>query len=196
MAKRTNLDDIELFHEKGIHVPSRTLILNLDSSSGDGGVEIGPESASQLLANLHALTAISKDPIKILLNCPGGSVVDGMAIYDAIACNPCHITIEVFGQAASMGLIILQAADHRVGAPWSRYLAHDGEDGYAGHARDFEVNAAEGRVYRLAAYDILSKRTGKPKNYWARKMARDYYMSAQQALTENLIDEIINAQEF
>ncbi len=192
---RKNLDDIELFHERGLHIPTRTIKFDQDESGDGPGVEIGPMAASRLLKNLHVLTSISHEPINIIMVSGGGAVSEGSAIYDAIKHNPCHITITALGIVASMATIILQAADHRVIYPMTRVLVHDGEDGYAGHARDFEKNAEEGRILRLQHYKILSERTGKPASYWARKSAHDYYMSAEQALEEKLVDEIFQAQE-
>lgn len=197
MSKRSNLDEIELFHEKGLHIPTRTIKFDQDDvEEGGPGVEIGPLAMSRLLKNLHVLTTMSHDPINIIMVSGGGSVIDGIAIFDAIRCNPCHITISVLGQASSMAAIILQAADHRVCYPFSRLMLHDGDDGYIGHPRNFERNAEEGKIYRLRMYEILAARTGKPKAYWARKISFDYYLSAEQALAEKLIDEIIQTQEF
>lgn len=196
MARRNNNDEIELFHEHGLHIPSRTIKLDQDELLEDAGVTIGPKTASRLIKNLHVLTHISKEPITILMNSPGGSVADGMAMFDAIKYNPCHITIIVLGEACSMAPIILQAADHRLAYPFSRFMLHEGETGYAGHSRDFEKNAEEGKVLRLMTYKILSERTGKKSSYWARKLSRDWFLSAQEALEEGLIDEIIQAQEF
>jgi ATP-dependent Clp protease, protease subunit len=196
VAKRTNQDEIELFHDKGIHVPSRTLYLDMDDLPEEVGDEVGPKTASRLIKNIHVLSRLSQDPIVIIMNCGGGSVLDGLAIYDAIRQCTCHVTIQVLGQASSMGAIILQAADHRVAYPFSRILLHDGEDGYTGHSRDLEKNADESKVLRFSTYKILEQRTGKKASYWARKMGHDYYLSAQQALAEKLIDEIIEATEF
>jgi ATP-dependent Clp protease protease subunit len=170
-------------------------MLDMDDIPDEVGDEVGPKTASRLIKNLHVLQRLSGDPITIIMNCGGGSVSDGMAIYDAIRQCPCHVTIKVLGQASSMGAIILQAADHRIAYPFSRVMLHDGNDGYAGHSRDFEKNADEGKILRMVTYKILEERTSKKASYWARKMSRDWYMSASQALEEKLIDEVIEALE-
>ena len=195
VAKRSNQDDIELFHEKGVHIPSRTIYFQQDDTPDEIGSEIGPKAAERLIKNLHVLTFISNDPIKIVMNTQGGSVYDGLAIYDAINNCPAHITITALGCVMSMGVIVLQAADHRVAYPFTRLMAHDGEDSASGHTRDFEKAGDESRVIRLNMYAILAKHTGKPASYWSRKLSRDYYMSAQQALSEGLLDEVITNTE-
>jgi ATP-dependent Clp protease protease subunit len=147
-----------------------------------------------LIKNLLILNTISSDPITLIINCPGGNVDDGWAIYDAIQSSKAPIIAQVLGQASSMGAIILQAAQVRQAYPFTRLMLHDGWVGAAGNARDVEANIEVSRLDRYRSYQIFAKRTGKPSSYWSRKMAKDYFLSADQALEEGLIDEIIGVR--
>ncbi len=189
MTRRTTSDDISNFHEYGIHVPSRTIKLDLDHA--DDGVEVGPDTAAKLIKNLVILETLNKDPITIKMNCPGGNVIDGLAIYDAISAAQSHVTIEVFGEASSMGAWILQAADERVMYPFSRMMLHEGPNAVEGHGIDVEKSVEHDKYWRFRFYKILSDRCGKSSKYWQRKIARDWFLNAEQALAENLIDRIM-----
>lgn len=180
-------DAISQFHEYGLHVPSRTIMLQLDSDDN----EVNHNAADRVIKNLHILELLDHTPIRVYLNCPGGSVTDGMAIYDAILACTSRITGLVLGEASSMGALILQAFDRRIAYKWSRFMLHDGENSVSGNWRDVEKAVESDRLFRLDSYRILAEATGKPAKYWQRKLANDYYLNAQQALEENLIDEIL-----
>jgi ATP-dependent Clp protease, protease subunit len=194
MARKTDLDNIAQFHEYGIYVPGRTIKLDLDGSDSDDptSVEVGPATASKLIKNLIALDSINHEPITIIMNCPGGNVVDGLAIYDAICASKSHVTIQVLGEASSMGAFILQAADHRQMYPFSRLMLHDGSISVAGNHVDVEKSIEHEKYWRFRMYKMLEHRTGVSSQYWKRKMQTDWFLSAEQALKEKLIDEIIS----
>jgi len=91
----------------------------------------------------------SKDPEKgvtIIMNNPGGDWYHGMAIYDAIKSSSCFCTIKVFGHAMSMGSVILQAADHRVMMPNSRFMIHYGYNAINNHSKIYEKWSEENKV--------------------------------------------------
>jgi ATP-dependent Clp protease, protease subunit len=187
---KNNTDAVDQFHEYGLHIPSRTIKFELDTDES-GAVEVGPVSAATMIKNLLILEHINAEPITIIMNCPGGSVTDGLAIYDAISAAKSHITIKVLGEASSMGAWILQAADERVAYPFSRIMLHEGPNSVEGHAIDVEKAVDYDKLMRFKFYKILEQRCGKTSRYWARKIARDWFLTAEQALEENLIDRII-----
>lgn len=144
MAKHSkDTDVVELFHEHGLHVASRTIVLDT-SYNGEEGDEDGVNHfmATKFLKNLHLLECLSQEPITIVLNTAGGSCIDGMAVYDGIKASSCEVTIKVYGQASSMGSIILQAADHRVLSPNAAVMFHIGTAGVGATSPDEAYNAA------------------------------------------------------
>lgn len=131
-----------------------------------------------------------KAPIEIILNSPGGNVVDGYAIYDLISSLKNHVTIRVLGEASSMGSIILQAGDRRVIAPNAVLMLHEGHTA---------VRMAPGDLRRyMAAYEkdlermyaIFSENTGQSVEHFKDRMKYDWYLSATEALSEGLVDAI------
>jgi ATP-dependent protease ClpP protease subunit len=113
------------------------------------------------------------------MNNPGGDWYHGMAIYDAIKYSSCECTIKVYGHAMSMGSIILQAADHRIMMPNSRFMIHYGYDGKAGHAKI---------VYKWA--DEGKRVNWEMENLYLEKML-DYETATGKKL-ESALDAIVN----
>jgi len=119
-----------------------------------------------------------------------------MAIYDAIKACPCHVTIEVMGQAMSMGSIILQAADERILHPNSCVMVHDGYDSmHSTHPKIFEAWAKQSEKLRKKMYEIYAERSGKDSKYWEKKCAFDFILDAKQAVSEGLADSVFGEEE-
>jgi ATP-dependent Clp protease protease subunit len=182
---RYKRDAVEMFFDHGLHIPSRTIDLVHESA------EIDRSTVSRFLRQFHTLTHISKDPIHIFINSPGGQDEHCYAIYDLIDSSDTHITIEVIGEACSSGSIILQAADHRVMHKHAYLMLHNGEHSPTGNAVDVERAVINEKRLRTYMYEIYAKRSGKPVAYFRRKCTQDWFLSAAEALAENLIDEII-----
>lgn len=168
---------------QGIHWPTKTLML------------YGPVNRAMLerVTNFCLRLAQTGDPAQILLNTPGGSVVDGLAIHDLLSALDNHLTIRVVGEACSMGAVILQAADHRAMAKHAVLMLHDGsqETGEM-TVRDLEKYTAARKKDRAMFYRIFADRTGKPAKHFRTRMANDWYLYAKEALTEGLVDEILD----
>jgi ATP-dependent Clp endopeptidase proteolytic subunit ClpP len=102
--------------------------------------------AEYFIKGMHILeTANPKKEISVIMNNPGGDWYHGMAIYDSIMYSVCPTIIKVYGHAMSMGSVILQAADHRIMMPNSRFMIHYGYDGKYGHSKIFERWSDEGK---------------------------------------------------
>lgn len=187
--KKTDNDYIDQFHEYGIYIPTRTIKLDLDGEGDD--VSLGHLAASRLIKNLAVLEAINQDPITIKMNCDGGSVIDGLAMYDAIQACKSHVTIEVLGSAQSMAAIVLQAADDRAMYPFSRLMLHDGELSTSGPQIEVEREIDTEKFWRARMNKLVADRCGMKPARVARKVAHGWFLTAEQALDEKLIDRII-----
>jgi ATP-dependent Clp protease, protease subunit len=181
MARRPGTEPIDCLFANGLWTPGRTLTIG----------NIDKDEYFKVRKGLLVLSGSTED-ITIILNSGGGSFVDGMGIFDAIShISNIHITIRVEGEASSMGSVILQAADHRVATRNAVFMLHDGSDSYGdGTCRDFERAAAFSKRGRETMYEIFANRTGKSVAYYRRLLAHDWYLSADEALKEGLIDEI------
>lgn len=149
MSKPVNRDDLEKFHELDVHVPSRTIML-----FGD----INAESAAKFIRSFTALEHASTGNILVLLNSDGGDQDHGMAIYDTIKSSDCVVCVKVVGTAASMGAVILQAADLRVVSPYSTVMFHVGETTTSSPAKEAKNSSEYDLRYSTALDDIIYDR--------------------------------------
>ena len=132
--------------------------------------------------------------ISVYLNCPGGSVSAGLAMYDTMK----HITSPVsticMGFAASMGCFMLAAAGtkgKRYALPHARIMMHQPSGGAQGVAADIEIAAKEILYLRSRVNRLMADCTGQPLERIERDFDRDYYMSADEAKAYGIIDEVI-----
>lgn len=158
--------------------------------------QVGSEQLSHIDNMLTYLIAKNKrKAIDIQMNTPGGSVVDGLAIYDAIVRKmsegtPINITVQ--GASMSMGVIILQAATERFATPNSQFLLHEVSYGSRGHMSQQEDELEVAKKMQDKLDEIIVQRTGMQLNELKKLTRRkDYTISAQEALDHNLIDAII-----
>jgi ATP-dependent Clp protease protease subunit len=151
---------------------------------------------SHIENSLAYMTKVSPKPITIIMHTPGGSVIDGLAIYDTIRrFGKKHtINIHVAGAAMSMGIIILQAASGlRTSAPNASFLLH--EVNYGGDRQTVSIHEdtlVVTRKLQARLDDIVVGRSGIKLDELKRLTKRkDYAINAVEALEHNLIDEII-----
>lgn len=189
---RHTKDSIDRYFDYDLHLESRTLWLG--SVHVDMETESGTDAsmAERAVKALHLLSQGPKahEPILIQMNNLGGSWYHGMAVYDAIRACPAHVRIEASGFCMSMGSCILQAGDERILTPNARVMIHDGHEGFAGHARNFEAWGHESKRIRQEMYRLYAERSGQPVGYWAKRCIIDYILTAQQAVQEGLADSI------
>ena len=159
------------------------------------GTPIDSEVANVVVAQLLLLNSQSKDqPINIFINCPGGEVYAGLAIYDTIQFIQAPVYTTCVGMAMSFGSIILMAGEkgHRTALPHSRIMIHAGSAG-TGRASlpDLEIMANEFAYLRDSMEELYVRHTSKDKDTVRRDMERDNFMSPEEALEYGLIDEVV-----
>lgn len=158
------------------------------------GTPIDDHVANLVIAQLLFLQMedTTKD-INVYINCPGGSVTAGFAIYDTMQFVKCDVATYCVGQAASMGAVLLTAGSKgkRFSLPNSRIVIHQPWGGVQGQAEDISRQAQEILKLREKLNDILSLHTGKDIEAIKKDTDRDYFMSAYEARDYGLIDEVI-----
>ena len=159
--------------------------------------EVNNASASLVVAQLLFLE--SEDPdkdISLYINSPGGSITDGMAIYDTINYIKCPVSTICVGMAASMGAVLLASGTKgkRLATPNAEILIHQPliSGGLAGQTTEIKIHADHMVKTREKLNKILSERTGQPLEIINRDTERDNYMTAEEALKYGLIDGIVN----
>lgn len=157
------------------------------------GQEIDDDVANGVTAQLLFLE--SEDPdkdITLYINSPGGSVTAGLAIYDTIQYVKPQVATICYGQAASMGAVLLAAGakGKRYALPSSRIMIHQPLGGARGQARDMKIQVAEMARLEKTLYEILAKATGHSYERIEKDCDRDNFMSATEAKQYGLIDEV------
>lgn len=159
--------------------------------------DVNATSASLVVAQLLFLE--SEDPdkdISLYINSPGGSITDGMAIYDTINYIKCPVSTICVGMAASMGAVLLASGTKgkRYATPNAEILIHQPliSGGLAGQTTEIKIHADHMVRTREKLNRILSERTGQPLDIINKDTERDNYMTADQALKYGLIDGIID----
>lgn len=195
--KKINQSEIDNFHHYKILIAKRTIYLGSESYDAEGE-DSGTDTfmVERFIKNMTILESISDKPITIILNSIGGDVNSGLAIYDRIKLSPCFVTIDVFGQASSMGSIILQSGDKRRMAENSRQVIHYGSFSVGGEAKSAyryvdEVKRVDKWMEKLYMEKIKKKdplyKIGRLKYL----LSTDTYLTAQKSVDLGLADEII-----
>lgn len=156
---------------------------------------IDSKVAKEFIQNLLLLEADNaKEPIKVLMNSPGGEVTAGFAIYDAIRFIQPEVKIICTGLCASIATIILTAVakKNRLSTPNCEFLIHQPlSQGITGRISDIEIASKELAKTKEKLLSILAKETGKSLAQIAKDCDRDYWMTAPHAQEYGLIDRII-----
>lgn len=158
------------------------------------GTPIDSEVANVMVAQLLLLDSQSSEqPINLFINCPGGEVYAGLAIYDTMRYIRAPVHTNCVGIAMSMGSVILMAgeAGHRVALPHSRIMIHAGSAGFRGNTPDLEVQAREVLALRDMMEGLYHRHTGQPLEKLRRDMERDNFMSPADAQAYGLIDRVV-----
>jgi ATP-dependent Clp protease protease subunit len=163
------------------------------------GTPIDDNVANLVTAQLLFLEAEDPDrDIHVYVNSPGGSISAGMAIYDTMQYIRPNISTICIGQAASMGALLLAAGTpgKRFALPNSRILIHQPSmSGLAGQATDIDIHAREILRLRESMNQILAKHTGQNIERIEKDVERDYIMTADQAKSYGIVDQVISKKE-
>ena len=158
------------------------------------GCAIDDDVANIVQAQLLFLSSIdSKADIALNLNTPGGSVSDGLGIYDTMQIITPDVATICTGMAASMGSVLLCAGakGKRSALPHSRVMIHQPLGGVKGQAEDILIEAREIEKCRKELFNIISEHSGQPFDKVFADGDRNYWMTAQEALEYGMIDQIM-----
>jgi ATP-dependent Clp protease protease subunit len=142
---------------------------------------------------LHLAYEDPKKDIKLYINSPGGSVYDGLAIYDTIQYIAPDVQTIGIGLQASMGAFLLSSGTKgkRFALPNSRIMIHQPSSGTQGKITDQEISLREGIFLKKRLNEILAKNTGQKLAKVEKDAERDFWMSAKEAVEYGLVDQVI-----
>lgn len=158
------------------------------------GTDVNFQVANILQAQLLFLESVDpKRDIQMFINSPGGSVIDGMGIYDTMQYVSPDVGTICTGMAASMGAVLLSAGakKKRSALPHSRVMIHQLSGGMRGTFSDMEISYNFSKQLREELYNILAKHTGKTFEQIEKDSDRDNWMKAKEAKKYGLIDEVL-----
>jgi len=158
------------------------------------GEQVDEHTANIVVAQLlHLAYADPKKDIKLYINSPGGSVYDGMAIYDTMQYIKPDVQTIGIGLQASMGAFLLSsgAKGKRFALPHSKIMIHQPSHGTKGKVTDMEIDLKEGIAVKEMLAELFAKNTGQKLSKIKLDMERDYWMNPVEAKTYGLVDEII-----
>lgn len=154
--------------------------------------------ASLITAQLLFLEADNpKKEISMYINSPGGVVTSGMAIYDTMQFVRPPVATLCIGQAASMGSLLLCAGEKgmRFALPNARILLHQPSGGFQGQASDIERHAEDIIKMKRRLNEVYVHHTGQDYETIDKTLDRDYFLTAEEAKTFGLVDEVISKRE-
>ena len=156
--------------------------------------EVNSTTASLIVAQLLYLEG--QDPekdISFYINSPGGSVTDGMAIYDTMQYIKCDVSTICIGMAASMGAFLLSAGTKgkRMALPNAEIMIHQPSAGTQGQITDMAIPLRRLEVIKKRMNRILADNTGKDVETVTQDCERDNFMTAEEAVAYGLIDKVI-----
>ena len=158
------------------------------------GTPIDDNVANLVVAQLLFLQMEDPDKdIHLYINSPGGSITSGLAIYDTIQFLKPDVSTYCIGQAASMGAVLLAAGTKgkRYVLPNARVMIHQPWGGVQGVATDINIQAKEIQHLKDRLNGILAKHTGQEISKIEKDTDRDYFMSADEAKSYGLVDEVV-----
>ncbi len=161
------------------------------------GTQVDDAVADSIVAQLLFLDAedAEKD-IQLYINSPGGSVTAGMAIYDTMQQIRPDVATICFGLAASMGAFLLASgtSGKRMSLPSARIMIHQPLGGAQGQAVDIEIQAREILYHKRKLNELLAHHTGQSLEKIEADTERDFFMSADEAKSYGLVDQVISRQ--
>ena len=161
------------------------------------GEEVTATTASLVVAQLLYLEAQDPDKeIQLYINSPGGSVTDGMAIYDTMQYIKCDVSTICVGMAASMGAFLLSSGTKgkRLALPNAEIMIHQPSAGTKGQVTDMAIHLRRLEIIKKRLNSILADNTGQSLETVTADCERDNFMTAEEAKEYGLIDKVIYAR--
>ena len=158
------------------------------------GTDVNHQTANLIVAQMLFLE--NQDPkmdIIFYINSPGGSVYDGLAIYDTMNYVKCDVQTIGIGVQASMGAFLLSSGTRgkRYMLPSATTMIHQPSAGTRGKVTDMEIDLKEGLRIKKLLNDILARNTGQKLSVIERDVERDFWMTADEAKKYGLIDKVL-----
>lgn len=197
--KKTEPDYVENFFSYSVETQSRTIYIGsvtVEDDNEEAGVDFA--LSEYVLKGIHLLESDGYDlPINVILNCPGGNVYEGLAMYDRLKECKSEIIIKGYGKIWSMAGYLLQAGDKRLMSPNSCFMLHEGSTSLSGHPRIVDNwREYEKKLDKVLFNVYLEKLRAVNPKFPAKKLEEmlkfDTILSAEECVELGLADGIID----
>jgi ATP-dependent Clp protease protease subunit len=158
------------------------------------GTPITDQVANLVVAQmLYLQSEDAEQPISLYINCPGGVIYHGLAIYDTMRHVQAPVHTYAVGVTASMGTVLLASGDagHRYALPHATVHMHPAGGSAQGYAPDVEIQYKELKRVEDLLHRLLSKHTGQSVEQISADFERDRFMTAEEAVEYGLVDQIL-----
>ncbi len=158
------------------------------------GTPINDQVANLVVAQMLYLQSEDPErPISLYINCPGGVIYHGLAIYDTMRHVEAPVHTYAVGVTASMGTVLLASGDpeHRYALPHATVHMHPAGGSAQGYAPDVEIQYKELKRVEDLLHRLLSRHTGQSVEQIASDFERDRFMTAEEAVEYGLVDQIL-----
>ena len=162
------------------------------------GTPISDQIANLIVAQLLYLNGDDPNqPINMYINCPGGSIYAGLAIYDTMQMIPAPVSTYAVGVTASMGTVLLAAGEHgrRYALPHATIHLHPASSGAQGYTEDVRIAFREQERVQTQLFHLVGKHTGRSWKDIEHDFERDRYMNVLEAREYGLIDDILGGED-
>lgn len=176
-----DLQSVDLLFERGIDPHTRRLYLT---------GEINAESTDKFIKGLHMLERKADSPIEVWINSEGGSVLDGLAIYEAMRLSPCTIETVGTGLVASMANFVFLGGEVRMMTPLCEFMVHPTSLELNGSLPDIRIDTKRVNQMEKQMLDIYTERTSKRRQFW-KGIQRNRYFSAGECLAMGICHSVM-----
>lgn len=189
--------EINTILEQGIDVANRRIYFG-DTSNNSGGEShyFNQRSVELAVRALHIL--VSKDstkPIELHMDSPGGDIYSMLRLCDEIINCPCPVKFIGGGMVMSAATWVMAVCDERYLQPNTTVLIHNGWDGTEGSHNEVLIQTAEFKRLRDVLHSIYTNNSNMPKTFWEKACKQDLYLSAEEAISLGLADQIIQPKD-
>ena len=160
------------------------------------GESFEDDSCNRIIAQLLYLDSLNNNPIRIYINSPGGSVIDGLAIIDTINFIKSPVYTICVGLAASMGAVLLSCGEkgHRIVLPHSRVMIHQVSGFTGGSLVDMKIDLEQTKRCEQDIYNILANNLDKPYDEIVTLCDRNNWFIGQEAIDLGIADKVLSKE--
>lgn len=161
------------------------------------GESFEDDSCNRIIAQLLYLDSLNNNPIRIYINSPGGSVIDGLAIIDTINFIKSPVYTICVGLAASMGAVLLSCGEkgHRIVLPHSRVMIHQVSGFTGGSLVDMKIDLEQTKRCEQDIYNILANNLDKPYDEIVTLCDRNNWFIGQEAVDLGIADKVLSKEK-